>query len=606
MLVDPHKGVTKAYSHRDFSFWRSSAKFCNLRIQIMTERDVMEFDVVIVGGGPSGMATAIHLKNLIERHNAEVEKTGQGQPIPGEVVLIEKAAEIGAHSISGAVMDPKGLDALIPDWRTMEPKAPVEAEVHDDYAIWLTENGGFKFPVTPPPLKNHGNFVISLNKMVKWLGGIAEQKGIQVFPGFPGAKLVREGDRVTGVQLQDAGVDKHGEQKGSFQAGGILAGKLVVLAEGSRGSMTKQLISDLKLEGKNPQVYGIGVKEVWEVPAGQCAPGLVVHTMGYPLDSQTFGGGWVYGMGQTEGGKNLVSIGLVVGLDYKDPTMDAHRQLQRMKLNPKIAAFLKGGKMLHYGAKSLPEGGLYSMPRNYGDGFVIVGDSAGLMNSMRLKGIHLAMRSGMLAAETAFQCLKSGDTSKNATKHYSERMQNDWVHDELWQCRNFHQGFHKGRLMGLLNGGFAQFFGGKGFLFSDNLKSPAGHTFMKTLGSYFKGKGKPKPEKLAQDGTLTFDKLTSVYSSGTMHEEDQPCHLVVTQPDLCSTRCVEEFGNPCQHFCPAAVYEMEEKAGTRHGVELKINASNCVHCKTCDIMDPYQVINWVTPEGGGGPNYTNL
>jgi electron-transferring-flavoprotein dehydrogenase len=572
----------------------------------MVERDVMEFDVVIVGAGAAGLATAIHLANLVERHNAEVRKTGRGTEQAPQICVIEKAAEIGAHSISGAVMDPKGLDALVPGWRTMEPRAPVEAEVHRDYAMWLTAKGGFKLPITPPPLRNHGNFVVSLNKMVKWLGALAEQKGIQIFPGFPGAKLVRDGARVTGVQLQDSGVDKHGQPKGNFQAGGILAGKLVVLAEGSRGSLTKDLVADLKLEGRNPQVYGVGVKEVWEVPKGQCAPGLVVHTMGYPLDRHTFGGGWVYGMGETEGGKNLVSVGLVVGLDYRDPTMDSHRQLQRMKLNPHIAAFLRGGKMLHYGAKSLPEGGLYAMPKSHGDGFLIVGDAAGLMNSMRLKGIHLAMRSGMLAAETAFACLQQGDTSAAATAAYERALQGDWLHAELWQCRNFHQGFHKGRLAGLVNAGFAQLFRGKGTLWRDELPSAAGHTYMETVPAHFGGKGKPAPDKLPEDGALTFDKLTSVYASGTLHEEDQPCHLVVIQPDVCSTRCVEEYGNPCQHFCPAAVYEMEPRPGTKHGIDLKINASNCVHCKTCDIMDPYQVIDWVTPEGGGGPNYTNL
>jgi electron-transferring-flavoprotein dehydrogenase len=311
-------------------------------------------------------------------------------------------------------------------------------------------------------------------------------------------------------------------------------------------------------------------------------------------------------MGATDAGKNLVSIGLVVGLDYRDPTMDGHRQLQRMKLNPKVAAFLRGGKMLHYGAKSLPEGGLYSMPKNFGDGFVIVGDSAGFMNSMRLKGIHLAMRSGMLAAETALACLAAKDYSASATKAYAAKIEADWAHDELWKCRNFHQGFHKGRLAGLVNAGFAQLFGGKGAFWSDNLKSDAGHTYMQKVDDYFGGKGKPEIGKLPEDGTLTFDKLTSVFSSGTMHEEDQPCHLVVTQPDLCSTRCVEEFGNPCQHFCPAAVYEMEEKPGSKHGVDLKINASNCVHCKTCDIMDPYGVITWVPPEGGGGPQYDGM
>ena len=566
----------------------------------------MDFDVVIVGGGPAGLSAAIHLANLVERHNADVDQGGEGEKLEPEICLIDKAAEIGAHSLSGAVMDPKALDQLLPDWRTMEPKAPVEAEVHDDYVLWLSERGGRKLPITPPPLKNHGNFVVSLNKMVGWLGGIAEEKGVQVFPGFPAAKLQRDGAMVQGVQLADTGVDKHGEHKGSYEAGGILAAKMTVLTEGTRGSLTKQLVEDLNLHGKNPQVYGIGVKEVWEVPAGQCAPGLVVHTMGYPLDAKTFGGGWVYGMGETSDGKNLVSVGIVVGLDSRDPTLDGHRKLQEMKTNPKIAAFLKGGKMLHYGAKSIPEGGLYSMPKNYGDGFLIAGDSSGFMNSMRLKGIHLAMRSGMLAAETAFEALKRGDFSEATTKGYAERIKGDWVYEELWQCRNFHQGFHKGRLSGLINAGFAQVFGGKGTLWSDELKSNAGHTYMEKVGDYFGGKGKPELPKLPDDGTLTFDKLTSVYSSGTMHEEDQPCHLVVSEPDLCSTRCVEEFGNPCQHFCPAAVYEMEEKDGAAHGVDLKINASNCVHCKTCDILDPYQVINWVTPEGGGGPNYTNL
>jgi len=552
----------------------------------------MEFDVVIVGGGPAGLSAAIHLANMIERHNADVDAKGEGEKLEPEICLIDKAAEIGAHSLSGAVMDPKALNALLPEWRTMEPKAPVEAEVHDDYLLWLTEGGGIKAPFTPPPLKNHGNYVISLNKMVGWLGGVAEEKGIQVFPGFPAAKLQRDGAKVQGVQLADSGVGKDGQQKGNYEPGGILAAKMTVLTEGTRGSLTKQLVEDLNLQGKNPQVYGIGVKEVWEVPAGQCPPGLVVHTIGYPLDAKTFGGGWVYGMGETSDGKNLVSVGLVVGLDSRDPTLDGHRKLQEMKLNPKIAAFLEGGKMLHYGAKSIPEGGLYSMPKNYGDGFLIAGDSSGFMNSMRLKGIHLAMRSGMLAAETTFEALKRGDFSEATTKGYADAIKADWVHDELWQCRNFHQGFHKGRMSGLINAGFAQLFGGKGAWFQDEMKSEAGHTYMQKLGDYFGSATKPEPKKLARDGELTFDKLTSVYSSGTMHEEDQPCHLVVSEPDLCSTRCVEEFGNPCQHFCPAAVYEMEDKDGAAHGIDLKINASNCVHCKTCDILDPYQAVSY--------------
>ena len=572
----------------------------------MTERDEMEFDVVVVGGGPAGLATAIHLADLVESHNDEVKRTGRGDELAPEIVLIEKSAEIGAHSMSGAVMDPRAIDELLPGWRQMQPEAPIEAVVEDDYALWLTANGGFRLPITPPPLKNHGNLVVSLNKLVQWLGGIAEGKGVQLFPGFPGARLLRDGDAVRGVQLQDAGIDKQGQKKGSYEPGGILNGKLIVLAEGSRGSLTKQLVADVGLDGHNAQVYAIGVKECWEVASGRCPPGLVVHTMGYPLDARTFGGGWVYGMGETGDGSNLVSVGLVIGLDCPDPTMDAHRQLQRFKLNPRIRAFLEGGKMLHYGARSLPEGGLYSMPRTFGDGFVIVGDSAGLMNSMRLKGIHLAIRSGMLAAKTAFGCLREGEFGRARTRGYADLMQQDWMFEELRQGRNFHQGFHKGRLRGLVNAGFAQLFGGRGFLWRDKLSCKAGHEYMEQLDSYTGGKGKPAREQLPADGELTFDKPTSVYKSGTMHEEDQPCHLVVSSPELCSTRCVEEFGNPCQHFCPAAVYEMEERAGAEHGVDLRINASNCVHCKTCDIMDPYQVINWVTPEGGGGPNYRNL
>jgi electron-transferring-flavoprotein dehydrogenase len=572
----------------------------------MTEREVLPFDIVIVGGGPAGLATAIHLADLVAEHNAAIDAgtAPEGsEKLEPEIVVIEKGKEIGAHSISGAVLDPKGLDELVPDWKAKG--APMLAEVGTDYALWLSEKGGFRFPITPPPLQNHGNFVISLNKLTPWLAELAEEKGVQVFPGFPGAKLVREGNAVKGVQLADAGVDKDGNPKSNFEPGGILEGKLTILAEGSRGSMTKQLIADLGLQGENPQVYGIGVKEVWEVPKGQCEAGLVVHTMGYPLKADTFGGGWVYGMGPNESGdKDLVSVGLVIGLDYHDPALDPHRLFQLYKLNPKIRKFLEGGKMLTYGAKSLPEGGLFAMPKMYGDGFLIVGDSASMLNAMRLKGIHTAMRGGMLAAKTAFEALKSGDFSEKTTKGYREAFEKDWTYKELRKARNFHQGFHKGRLFGLMSAGFGEISGGRGFLFQDHMKSKPGHAYMDTLAKYHGGK-KPEYGPLPEDGKITFDKLTDVYHSGTVHEEDQPCHLVVTEPDVCHTKCTSEYGNPCQHFCPAAVYEMEPRAEDG-ALRLKINASNCVHCKTCDIMDPYQVINWVVPEGGGGPSYTLL
>ncbi len=565
----------------------------------MTERETLPFDVVIAGAGPTGLACSIHLTDLIEKHNAAIDAGGDGEKLEPEIVLIEKGKEVGAHAISGAVMDPKGLDELVPDWR--DRGAPVEGEVTEDYVLKLSETGGFKLPITPPSLKNHGNYVISLNKMVRWLGVLAEEKGVQVFPGFPGIKLVRDGERVTGVLLADSGLDKDGNEKGNYEAGGILEGSMVVLCEGSRGSMTKELVSDLKLDGQNPQIYGVGVKEVWEVPAGQCPTGKVIHTMGYPLKPETFGGGWVYGMGQTSDGKDMVSIGLVVGLDYKDPSLDPHREFQRMKLNPHMRKILQGGTMVSYGAKTLPEGGPFSMPRTYGDGFLICGDSASMMNTMRLKGVHLAIKSGMLAAETVFETLKKGDSSKAVTKGYDDALKASWAYKEMLTCRNFHQGFHKGQMFGILNAAFGQFTGGKGFMFSDNLTTKPGHTYMKTLAAYHGGK-KPEQKPLPEDGTLTFDKLTDVYKSGAIHEEDQPCHLVVGNFDICHDKCTKEYGNPCQHFCPAAVYEMTDD-GAGEGEKLRINASNCVHCKTCDIMDPYENINWITPEGGGGPSY---
>ncbi|MEZ5989304.1 MAG: electron transfer flavoprotein-ubiquinone oxidoreductase [Planctomycetota bacterium] len=382
-----------------------------------------------------------------------------------------------------------------------------------------------------------------------------------------------------------------------------------MLAEGSRGSLTKHLVQDLGLQGRNPQVYATGVKEVWEVPKDRLAAGAVLHTMGWPHEKDVFGGGWIYGMGDGFDGGRLVSVGWVTGLDARRPWSDPHRYFQLSKTHPLVRKVLEGGKMLDYGAKSLPEGGLFAMPRPYGDGFLLIGDSAGFLNGMRLKGIHLAIRSGMLAAKTIFEGLlaeareggEPGILKAARTKRFKELFEKDWSYHELRGSRNFHQGFEKGRLYGLLNAGFGMYFGGKGFLWSDGLRNEASHEYMKKLSE-----AGPKPElgKLPELGELTFDKVTDVFASGTKHEEDQPCHLVITEPDLCNDRCAREYGNPCQHFCPAAVYEMVEADGG--GRRLQLNPSNCVHCKTCDIADPYQVIDWVVPEPGGGPGYRLL
>ncbi|MFQ5505520.1 MAG: 4Fe-4S dicluster domain-containing protein [Planctomycetota bacterium] len=561
------------------------------------ERDRMDFDVVIVGAGPAGLACAIHLRQLLQRHNETAENL-----LEPEIVVLEKGKEVGAHSYSGGVMDPRGIAELLPDWK--ESGCPVEAPVTSDAMYLLTERRAWKSPFMPPPLRNHDSYVVSLGKMVSWLGEKAESMGVSIFPGFPGRELVMDGDRVLGVQLADAGVGKDGQPKGNFEAGALVLGKVTVLAEGSHGSLSKQLIHKLGLQGQNPQVYATGVKEVWELPQGNFEPGRVWHTMGWPLPSDTFGGGWVYGMGDGFDGGQLVSLGLVTGLDYRDPTTDPHYRFQLFKTHPMLRKLLEGGKMLDYGAKTLPEGGFYAMPKNHGEGFLLIGDSGGFVNGMRLKGIHLAFRSGMLAAEAVFQGLleQEGDGVLPAARlgSFQEAFEKDWSHRELYHVRNFHQGFAKGRLAGLVNAAFMILFNGRGTWFRDGLTSKASHEHMEKRNSSHNG-----PGKLPELGTLTFDKVTDVFASRTTHEEDQPYHLVIADPDVCNTRCKEEFGNPCQYFCPASVYEIAQ-IGDNGSTRLQLNPSNCVHCKTCDIADPYQIINWVTPEGGGGPGYRLL
>jgi len=513
--------------------------------------------------------------------------------------VLEKAREIGAHCLSGALLDPRSMLELLPDF---ENEAPLDAAVVKEAVYHLTRNGKFKLPITPPPLRDHGNYVISINRFVKWLGSKVEEAGITVFTGFAGSELLIEKGRVVGVRTDDKGIDKNGEQKSNFEPGYDLKAKVVILAEGSRGSLTKQLIGRFLLDHeRNPQTYGVGVKELWELPAGRIAAGEVIYTMGYPLTFHEYGGAWIYGSRE-----NLVSIGFVTGLDYADPRIDPQHVLQEFKKHPFIAKLLEGGKMVRYGAKSLPYGGWWCIPPVAGDGWMILGDSAGFLNSQRLKGIHLAIKSGMLAAETAYDAMAKDNFSLEVLTTFQERVEKSWIKEELWPVRNFHQGFDNGFLSGMFHAGVQQVTGGRGL--RAHYSNHAGHERMKPLSQLPSDGGAEAHiiDAAKGDGKLTFDKLTDVYYSATKHEEDQPAHLVIGDTTICNERCVQEYGNPCKNFCPASVYEMVEASDTPGGVQIHLNSSNCVHCKTCDIMDPYQIITWVPPEGGGGPNYEGM
>lgn len=549
------------------------------------QREQLEADVLIVGAGPAGLSCALHLANLIKAHNA----AGAKPELSAEnIYVLEKGREIGAHQLSGAIMNPKALAELVPDF---EKSAPLDTPVTDDAALFFSKSASLRFPITPPPFKNKGNYVVSLNKIVKWLGGLVEVAGVNVFKEFGGAELVYDGDAVAGVITEDKGLDKNGKPKDNYTPGYELRAKITVLAEGSRGSLTKKLVEKKNLSNINPQSYGIGIKELWDVQPGRIQPGYVAHTLGWPVPASMYGGGWIYGLSN-----NRVSIGLVLALEYADPQFDPHAAFQTWKTHPFVKNLLDGGKLVRYGAKSLPYGGWYAMPKNYLDGALIIGDSGSFLDSQRLKGIHLAMKSGMLAAETIFESLKAGDTSAKTLGAFPQKIEQSYIKKELWQVRNFHQSFQHGMFRGFIHTALQQISGGRGLI--DPMRAEAGYKH------YEKLKGNAAPERFKGDGKLTFDRLNDVYHSGTRHDEDQPCHLHVLDTNICVTKCVEEYGNPCQYFCPAAVYEMGKESDGK--LKLKMNAANCVHCKTCDIADPYQIIDWVVPEGGGGPSYEGM
>jgi electron-transferring-flavoprotein dehydrogenase len=552
-------------------------------------RETLDVDILIVGGGPCGMSAALRLSQL--------QKASPGDPLA--VAVLEKARETGAHMLSGAVLDPSALRDLVPDYK--ERGAPLASEVLHDFVYFLTRGSRITFPITPPPLRNHGNYVISLNRFVKWLGSLVEAEGIDVFTGFPAVELLYDEGRVVGVRTGDRGIGRHGELKSNFEPGVDIQAKVTILADGVRGNLTKALVRRLALDdGRAPQLYALGIKELWELPPDRIRAGTVTHTMGYPLRMEEFGGGFIYAMPD-----GLVSIGFVTGLDYRDPMFDPHVTFQHFKRHPMVAALLQGGHMVRYGAKALPEGGWHTIPRVYSDGVLIAGDAGGFLNSMRLKCIHLAMRTGMLAAESAFEAVRTGNVSSSALKSYETRLEASDVRRELYPVRNVHQSFGNGLLAGLAYSGLSLVAGG--WWVHDPMRSHPGFERMKKIDEYYRD-GRPDPDATVNpvriDRQTTFDRLTNVHYSGTRHPEDQPSHLIVHDSEVCRTRCREEYGNPCTRFCPANVYEMIDAGdGTKR---LQINASNCVHCKTCDIMDPYQIIDWVPPEGGGGPQYEGM
>ena len=566
----------------------------------MEEREVMNVDVLFVGGGMASLSGALHLSNLIRRHNEKVDAEGQGKKLEEVMIaVIEKGAFVGAHGISGAVMNPVALKELVPDF--IEKGAPLEGEVEERTGLPAYQgrpHQGSYHPSAPEQPRALCGFPGPADRVARQTGGRGRRLHVS---GFAGTEVLYQDDRVIGVRTGDKGIDADGSKKSNFEPGIDLHAKVTVFGEGSRGSLTKTLLKKFKLdEGKNPQGYVVGVKEVWEVPGGRIQPGDVIHTMGYPLKSNTYGGGFIYGMKD-----NKLSIGLLTGLEYADPFMDPHREFQRLKQHPYIAGLLKDGKMIQYGAKTAPVGGYFSVPKLTFPGGLLIGDSASLFISMKLKGIHAAMKSGMLAAETIFASMVKDDFSEKALEAYPKALLESSVGRELYLSRNFHQAFQKGLWVALVKAGLQFVLGGR--IWKAKLETGPDHTHLKSVSALYGKESLADAEKgdIKYDGKCTFDKETDVYYSGTTHEEKQPPHLKILDLETCYNRCTKEFQNPCVRFCPAHVYEMEvdEQTGQR---KMKLNFSNCVHCKTCDVKDPYENINWVPPEGGGGPKYTVL
>jgi electron-transferring-flavoprotein dehydrogenase len=546
------------------------------------QRDSMEFDVVIVGGGPAGLAAAIHLKQMAAKAGSEIG-----------VCVIEKGSEVGAHILSGAVMDPRAITELFPDWQSMG--APLNTPVVEDRFLFLSETGARRVPdwMLPACFQNHGNYVISLANVVRWLGQQAEGLGVEIYPGFAASEvLFHENGSVKGVATGNMGVGRDGEPTDNFQPGMELHAKYTLFAEGARGHLGKQLIARYELaRGRDPQSYGIGLKELWEIDPAKHKPGLVIHTAGWPLANDTYGGSFLYHLEN-----NQVAVGYVVGLAYQNPYLSPYEEFQRYKTHPAIREFLDGGKRLAYGARAIVAGGINALPDLVFPGGALIGCDAGFLNASRIKGSHAAIKTGMLAAQAAFEAVGAG-RSGDTLDAYPAAFKDSWLHDELHRARNFKPMMAKGLWMGTLLVGIDQVvFKGKAPWTLHN--THADHEMLRPA-SEFQPIQYPKP-----DGKLTFDRLSSVFISNTNHEENQPIHLTLKNASVPVDVNLAKYAGPESRYCPAGVYEfMKNDDGSDR---LQINAQNCVHCKTCDIKDPTQNIVWVVPEGGGGPNYPNM
>jgi electron-transferring-flavoprotein dehydrogenase len=555
----------------------------------MDNQDIVSTDVLIVGGGPAGLSTAIALAD-------KLKQKGQSK----RIILIEKGNSIGSHILSGAVIRPSVFKELL---NTGEyDNLPFDSKVNDDVTIKLSENGSTLLPFHPPYMNNEGNYIASLGQVCKYLATLAEQRGVEIYTGFAVDEVIYEDEKVIGVKTKDTGVDHHGTKQKNYQEGTIVKAKITILAEGTRGSLAKTVINKLHLSyGKNPQIYSLGVKEVWQMPKGSVKAGSVKHTFGYPLrDKEEFGGGFIYGMSE-----DRIALGLVVGLDYADPSFDIHGAMQVWKTHPEVSNMIKGGSLVESGAKTLPEGGWNSIPKYYSDNLMIVGDSAGFLSTARLKGVHLAVRSGICAANSAVEALINDDTSDKSLQKYEELVNNSFIYEELYPTRNFRAVMNDGMVCGGMKMGIQLLTGGACLMVpeteADNKTTKTTKEFANSGKQSFKDRF---GSKLEYDKKLTFDKVTSVYYSKAMHDEVQVPHLHIKDEKEFQESNIQEYGLACASLCPAEVYELHtDKEGNK---TLRLHAENCVHCKTCDIKAPNGGIIWTTPYGGDGPDYSNM